>query len=515
MNNNKEISSNVDTINTNNTVLWRCDMKIDVTKNTIVCGDNLEWLTWIPDESIDMCYIDPPFFSNRNYEIVWGNGAELRSFGDRFAGGIGHYIEWMRERVSLIHKKLKPTGSIFLHCDWHASHRLRCMLDDIFGENNFINEIVWQKIRTTKSQSIGFGGVHDSIFFYSKSNHIKFNRQYKEFDDKYISSHYKKNTAGRLYRTVSLLQKGDGPSRNFDGKILTPPKGMHWIWSQDRINDAFNKGLIRFTSNGRPEKIQFLDEMKGDIVDDIWQDIYPINSQSHEKLGYPTQKPEPLVYRIIESASNEGDVILDCFGGGGTTAKVAAALNRKFIVGDVSPIACRVIAERIVTKCPTTKFEIKNLPSTEEDFRKIDGNEFAEIFCEIVGWQCNKKKIGDGGIDAYDGNGVPVQIKNHKNATGRPDIQKFVGALLQNKCKEGKFVAWDFAKNAMECIADVKREHDIIIEPIRCADRLSSLIITSEKQLELQVLYDQKINNNENVIEIHSHKQKKEKKRAA
>jgi len=120
-------------------------VKIDINKNHVICGDNEQWLKDLPDESIDLCYIDPPFFSERNYEVIWGNGYELRAFGDRFSGGISHYIEWMRPKIELIHKKLKKNGSIFLHCDYHASHRLRCLLEDSFGEDGFVNEIYWKR----------------------------------------------------------------------------------------------------------------------------------------------------------------------------------------------------------------------------------------------------------------------------------------------------------------------------------------------------------------------------------
>ena len=118
-------------------------LKFNLKTNSIVCGDCEEWLKFIPNNSIDLIYIDPPFFSNKNYEIVWGNGFEVRSFGDRWSGGIRHYIEWMRPKIKEAKRVLKDTGSILLHCDWHASHRLRCLLDDTFEENNFVNEIIW------------------------------------------------------------------------------------------------------------------------------------------------------------------------------------------------------------------------------------------------------------------------------------------------------------------------------------------------------------------------------------
>lgn len=143
-------------------------MKISTEKNQVICGDCLDWLKYVPDNSIDLCYIDPPFFSNKNYEVVWGNGYELRSFGDRWKGGIKHYISWMEDRVKEIHRVLKPTGSIFLHCDWHASHRLRVMLDDIFGDEHFRNEIIWHYRRWT-ANSDRFQALHDTIFIIQKA----------------------------------------------------------------------------------------------------------------------------------------------------------------------------------------------------------------------------------------------------------------------------------------------------------------------------------------------------------
>jgi len=155
-------------------------------ENIIYCGDNLIWLKQFPEKCIDLIYLDPPFFSNRHYEIIFNDGEEIRSFQDRWKGGINHYIEWMKERVFELHRVLKDTGSFYLHCDSHASHYLKVMCDDIFGYNNFQNEIIWQKIRISKGQSSHFSNLHDNIFFYSKTNKITFNQQYLKQSDNYI-----------------------------------------------------------------------------------------------------------------------------------------------------------------------------------------------------------------------------------------------------------------------------------------------------------------------------------------
>ncbi len=307
---------------------------------------------------IKLIYIDPPFDVGADFsmDIEIGedtftkkpNVLEELAYRDTWGKGADSFISMIYERLFLMRDLLAEDGSIYVHCDYRLNSFMRLVLSEIFGEQFYKNEVIWQKIRTTKAQSIGFGIVHDSIFFYAKSNKTNFENQYKEFDENYISSHYKPDTFGRLFRTVSLLQKGKGEAKNFNGQILEPPAGMHWIWSQERIDEAFRKGLIRFTANGRPEKIQYLDEMKGDIVDDLWYDIFPINSQAIEALNYPTQKPEALLERIIKASSYENDIIADFFCGSGTTLAVAEKLGRKWIGSDLGKFAIHTTRKRMI-----------------------------------------------------------------------------------------------------------------------------------------------------------------------
>lgn len=411
-------------------------MRIDPKKNTIVCGDNLEWLKYLPDECIDLCYIDPPFFSNRNYEIIWGNGYEVCSFGDRFSGGISHYIEWMRPRIELIHKKLKSTGTIFLHCDWHASHRLRCLLDDVFKAENFVNEIIWCYKSGGASKKY-FSNKHDTIFFYSKSNKYYF----------------------EPIKEKSYMQKGAGDNPN-----------------QKYYTDDIGKYTLVY-------------------MKDWWVDIGMLATSSFERIGYPTQKPEKLIERIVLSCSKKNDIILDCFAGGGTTAVVCAKLGRNFIVGDVSPVAVKVMAQRLNVVFPDIKdkFDIKNLPQTIEELQKVDGHKFAEIVCDLMGWKVNPKKVNDGGIDAWDGYDNPVQIKNNSSgSSGRPDMQKFYSAIVKSKKKKGIFISWKFASNAKEFVAEMKREQgiEIILKP--CSEVFENLIIPIQKYNEINQFYDER-----------------------
>lgn len=433
-------------------------MKIDPTKNTVICGDNIEWLSWIPDESIDLCYIDPPFFSNSTYEKVWGNGWEVASFEDRFSGGIQHYIDWMEPRIELIHKKLKKTGSIFLHCDYHASHRLRCLLDEKFKEYNFVNEIVWHYRRWTNSSS-KLQNMHDLIFWFSKSNNYTFNSIENEPSD----SQKKKFEKGWDQNVIN----------NKDGKYT-----QYIVYNMEKFKEMANPNKNAKIIDKTTKNLQVAGS-------DVF--IMPIlNSQAKERIGYKTQKPESLIKKIIECSSKEGDVVLDCFSGGFTTAKVCADLNRKFICGDVSPVACKIGMKRL-NNHNFFEYESKGLPQTEEEFREMNGHEFAESICELMGWKCNPKKSNDKGIDGWDGNENPIQIKNQKSKTGEKDIRNFLGSLHTAKKKIGIFVAWDFTPDAIEFVAKQKKDFDIQLR--KCRDLIGDLLISNEKRAEIEAFY--------------------------
>ena len=253
-------------------------------KIDIHLGDCFFWLSKVADNSIDMCYIDPPFFTQRDF----------KQYDDRWLG-MDTYLDYMRVRVEEIHRVLKDTGTIFLHCDWRASHKLRLLLDKIFGENHFINEIIWSWSGPNNSKRC-FPRQHNNIFYYSKSSNYFFKQP-------------------RIKHKRGL---------HFTGFMF---KGKRTLSSYD---------------------IEQM-EAKGKKLESWWVDILSCSRLHKERLGYPTQKPEKLLERIIECSTNEGDVVLDCFGGSGTTAAVAKKLNRKFITGDVSPEAVGIIEKRIAT----------------------------------------------------------------------------------------------------------------------------------------------------------------------
>jgi len=294
-------------------------------KNRLILGDNLEKLKEIESKSVDLIYADPPFFSNRNYEVIWGDEGEIRSFEDRWAGGMEHYIAWLSERVREMHRVLKDTGSIFLHCDWHANANIRVdILDKIFLSQNFRNEIVWCYRSRPQSKKY-FGRKHDAIFFYSKTDKYTFNWEdvVRPLSSATTEKYRLKDNEGRLYR----LQ-----GRGIKGSPIRSAKDVEAKW------EITNPELV---------VRDYLDEKIGVALEDWWDDIEVINQNAKELIGYPTQKPEALLQRIIECASNEGDVVLDPFVGGGTTIAVADKLKRKWIGIDQSIAAIKTTELRL------------------------------------------------------------------------------------------------------------------------------------------------------------------------
>ena len=271
--------------------------------NKLILGDNLEILRTLDSESVDLIYLDPPFFSNRNYEVIWGDEGEVRSFADRWSGGMDHYIGWLKERVEQMHRILKPTGSIFLHCDWHADAYIRVdILDKIFGSSNYRSTITWKR---TNSKGLAFTRLAnncDTIFYYSKSDKFTWTQLYLPHDEKYIVDFYKfEDEDGRKYQLDNLLNPNhDRPNLKYEFLGVT----RVWRWTKERMQEAYEKGLVVQTKPGTvPRMKRYLDEQEGKPIDDCWIDILNVQS-SKEKIGYPTQKPIALMQRIIEMASN-------------------------------------------------------------------------------------------------------------------------------------------------------------------------------------------------------------------
>jgi site-specific DNA-methyltransferase (adenine-specific) len=256
------------------------------------------------------------------------------------------YLVMMTIRLKKLHDILKPTGSLYLHCDPTASHYLKMILDTIFGIENFRNEIVWQRF-TFHADAKRYGRVHDILLFYSKTDNYYWKTQYGEHKEEYKKSHFtQKDENGRVFRLDNAVGEGQGPPRNFNGKLLYPPHGAHWRWSQENIDRLIKEGKIVFTKTGRPASKRYLDEAKP-AIHSIWTDIPPINSMSKERTGFQTQKPLKLLERIILSSCPEDGVILDPFCGCGTTIIEAQELKMKWVGIDVTHLAISLIRSRL------------------------------------------------------------------------------------------------------------------------------------------------------------------------
>ena len=279
----------------------------------------------------------------RRFEILWYDGFERRAFEDRWKGGINNYIDWMFERLKHCYRVLKDTGSMYLHCDHHASHYLKVEMDRLFGERNFINEIIWKRQTAhsdTKQGAKHYGRLHDTILFYAKSATAAYtwNTQYTQYEQEYIDSSYDgTDPDGRKFMLDNIGGPGGASKGNPKYEFLGVTR--YWRYSKEKMEELYKQGKIVQTKPGNvPRYKRYLDEGKGVEIQDIWIDIKPVGN-SKEDLGYPTQKPKLLLERIINTSSHPMDIVLDPFCGCGTATAVAHKLGRRWIGIDVSPTA--------------------------------------------------------------------------------------------------------------------------------------------------------------------------------
>ncbi|MDR1553035.1 MAG: hypothetical protein LBS69_06190 [Prevotellaceae bacterium] len=469
--------------------------------NKLILGDNLEILKTIESDTIDLIYLDPPFFSNRNYEVIWGDEGEIRSFQDRWAGGIDHYIAWLKERVEQMHRILKPTGSIFLHCDYNAQAYIQVLiLDKLFGKENFKNKITWKRADTHNDAKNQMPNITDDIYYYSKSDNFTFNVQYTDHNPQTLKDWYQflefsDGTIRKMTKEEIDTQKIPANARRFNADNMASPnprpnlmyeyKGYNypakgWRYSLETMKELDAKGLLFFPKEktGRIMRKRFLDEQKGAVLGDFWSDISQVRAKSSEIIGYPTQKPEVLLQRIIEMASNKGDVILDPFIGGGTTVAVADKLGRKWIGIDQSVQAIKVTELRLDRQRDlfSAPFTVQLHKYDYDTLRYKDAFEFESFIITQFGGTPQNKKGGDKGIDGKTANGTPIQVKRSDNI-GVNAVKNFsVSAkqynkmLFENNQKEklsvGYIIAFSFGKGAVQEVARLKLEENIIIELI-------------------------------------------------
>jgi site-specific DNA-methyltransferase (adenine-specific) len=485
-------------------------------------GDNLDILrNSIADESVDLIYLDPPFNSKRDYNLLFKtpkgheSDAQIMAFEDTWHWSgqaqdefreiekssntdvaemmralrafIGEndmmaYLTMMANRLLEMHRVLKPTGSLYLHCDPTASHYLKIVLDGVFGKENYLNEIVWVRSAPKGHAFTRFPSSHDIVFYYSKSTKTIWNTPRSEYDSTYIESHYNhiEEATGRRYQLDNLINPNSNrPNLTYEFLGVTKV----WRWTKERMEKAFADGLVIQPKPGAvPRYKRYLDEMPGTAVTSVWHDIPPINSQAAERLGYPTQKPLALLERIISASSNEGDVVLDPFCGCGTALDAAQKLSRNWIGIDITHLAVSLIEKRLLDRYPeltsarqktvrpepvegsresnrastssarTDYFEVIGVPQDfagAKDLADRDKHQFQLWACSLVSVQPYRggKKGADQGIDGMgfidvDKNKsekVLVSVKGGEHI-GASMIRDLKGTVEREKAAIGLFI---------------------------------------------------------------------------
>jgi site-specific DNA-methyltransferase (adenine-specific) len=415
-------------------------------------GDNLDVLREsIADASVDLVYLDPPFNSQRSYNLLFKSpgghesDAQITAFEDTwhwaeqaareyeqllhqpnthvaemmraFRAFLGEndvmaYLTMMANRLLELHRVLKPTGSLYLHCDPTASHYLKIVLDGVFGKENFKNEIIWKRT-SAHSSAIRYGPVHDVLFFYSKSEKFIWNHVYQPFDQEYLDTFFdQKDEDGNRWKRTDLTGAGtrQGPSGEPWRGIDVKAKGRHWGFLPETLDELDCKGRIHWPAkkDGMPRLKQYPEDLPGVPLQDVWSDIRPMHNLAKERLGYPTQKPLALLERIIQASSNEGDVVLDPFCGCGTAVHAAEKLKRAWIGIDITHLAISLIEKRLRDAFgKELPFEVHGTPKDlagAANLAQRDKYQFQWWACSLVNAQPyqGRKKGADRGIDGLD-----------------------------------------------------------------------------------------------------------------
>ncbi len=450
--------------------------EVDGWRNKIFWGDNLQVMSHLLKEfrgKVDLIYIDPPFDSKADYkkkiklkgQMVENdqNSFEEKQYGDIWTND--EYLQFMYERFAILRELLADNGSIYVHCDYRRSHALKLTLDEIFGSSNFQNEIVWRRT-TARSGSGAYNHIHDSVLFYTKTPKYVWNQQYTSYSKEYLESNFKPDETGKLYRespiTAPGLRSGESGAT---WKGLNPSsigKGRHWAVPSflehlltdeakksplKALDELEAKGRIRWAKDGegRPNAIQYIDDMPGVELQSIWTDFVALSSNSLESEDYPTQKPEELLERIVKSSSNTNSLVFDCFMGSGTTQAVALKLGRRFIGADINLGAIQTTTKRLIGAADQlrqkqldqdtryfTGFDVFNVNHYDVFRNPVQAKELLIDALEIQELQFNT--VFDGEKD-----GRMVKIMPVNRIATRADLNELIAGF--------DYKAWDRKKN--------------------------------------------------------------------
>ncbi len=466
--------------------------------NVLYYGDNLDILRHsVKDESVELVYLDPPFNSNATYNVLFAaqdgtrSAAQIKAFEDTWqwdqaaaydyqktveAGGpvaqtllafhtlLGRpnnmlaYLAMMAPRLVELRRVLKPTGSLYLHCDPNASHYLKLLLDAVFGPEHFRSEIIWKRTTAHSDALQGrrqHGRVHDVLLFYTKSNDWTWNPVHTPYDAAYIDSKYpyEEPGTGRRYGLWDMTGPGGAAKGNPSYEVMGVTR--YWRYSRERMQELIAQGRVVQPRPGAvPRYKRYLDEMPGVPIQDMWTDIDPINSQAAERLGYPTQKPEALLERIIQASSNVGDVVLDPFCGCGTAVAVAQRLKRRWIGIDITYLAVSLMKYRLQTTFGeeiAKTYKVIGEPASVEDARALARDDPYQFQWWAVGLvsarAVEKKKGADQGIDGrlyfhddYSGKTKQIILSVKAGKTGPDHVRDLRGVVEREEAQIGVLI---------------------------------------------------------------------------
>ena len=370
------------------------------------------------------------------------------------------YLVMMAPRLVELRRVLKPTGSIYIHCDPTASHYLKLLLDAVFGAQNIRNEIIWRRT-TSHSDAKGLGRVHDTILLYNKTRgQFTWNAIFQPLDAEYVENYYRyEDSRGRKFMSADLSAAGSGPSRKFGERgLIAPPQGRHWMYDDAGIEGLLEADKIYWTRNGIPRLKVYLEEHPGMTAQDVWTDILPLRSWHKERLGYPTQKPQALLERIIQASSNEGDVVLDPFCGCGTAVAAAQSLGRGWIGIDITHLAVALMKNRLKTAYTLESgkdYAVVGEPVDAGSARALwEQDPFQFQFWAVslleAQPQSEQRRGADRGVDGLlyfiDGaqrttHKIVVQVKGGRVSS--PQVRDLKGVVERERAAMGLFIALD------------------------------------------------------------------------
>ena len=465
-------------------------------RNRLIWGDKRYVLPSLLAEfagKINLIYIDPPFATGANFNFTYEievegeqftkqpSMIEEKAYRDTWGKGLDSYLQWFYETVTVLRELLHENGSIYVHLDYNVVHYAKAVLDEVFGVDNFINQLVWQRTNAHNMNAKYFSRIHDTILFYAKTNSFIWNPQFVELSPEQLKR-YKPDEKGRLHTGQDLTVSSTSKTRNFEWRGSRPPVNRAWASSVEDLEKLWAEGRILTKQDGTPRldgyKV-FLDDSKGKRTTDLWLDVTRVGNTSDERLNYPTQKPESLLERIINASSNENDLVLDCFCGSGTTAAVAEKLNRRWITCDLGRFAIHTARKRLLSISGVKPFVVQNLGKYErqawqkQSFGE-DAGQKVDAYVQFILRLYNAEPLH--GFAWLHGlkSGKVVHIGAVDSPVTAADVRAIIleyrknfGAVTGANNNTIDVLGWDFALEMNESVVQQAAEAGVKIKPVR------------------------------------------------